>query len=217
MQKILLMINGTQRLNGYLCKAVEFVLYLLAIALACLIAAQGKISCCRSSLAILLPASLILFIPLKEELMVVIQKVVGIYLVCVLVERAATHHFVIDISRYHVNLSFSIVIVAFYLAGHLAGRFAGRREPVRIAENKYLRWAWRLTLGLIVLHMLFLGPMLRWFYGYGYERNTAVLGQIVLFYIVFMFLWRPLSYYILRGGAGVIFLIYCLLTYFKSL
>lgn len=214
MQKETTIASEVQELNYWYLKVIEVSIYLLVLIFACLIAVQGKGTISVNSIAVLLPATIFSLIPVKHISIVTIQKLISIYLIFVLVEHASGYYFGIEFSNSHINFSASIPIIALCLLSYLIGRFIGKRESAYIAMDKELKAAWRLALAVLVLHILFLVPLLAGFYGYGYERSAVVLGRIFLYYFLFMSYWRPLSQWILRGSVGIIFFFFCFMNYY---
>jgi hypothetical protein len=58
--------------------------------------------------------------------------------------------------------------------------------------------------------MILLTVMLDRFYGYGHERNLSVLGNLCLYFLLFITLWDKLSRVAFRQGMGFIFAAYYL-------
>ncbi|MCX5637288.1 MAG: hypothetical protein NTX52_06300 [Planctomycetota bacterium] len=47
------------------------------------------------------------------------------------------------------------------------------------------------------------------FYGYGYERDLSVLGNLCLYFLVFILLWESFKRPRFRQGIGLIITFFC--------
>jgi hypothetical protein len=69
---------------------------------------------------------------------------------------------------------------------------------------------WELASLIMIAHMLLLSLILNKFYGYGYERNLGVLGNLCLYFLLFILLWDELGRYRFRLCAGLILAVFYL-------
>lgn len=53
--------------------------------------------------------------------------------------------------------------------------------------------SWAIVFAVIILHMLFLFLLLKNIYGYGYEHDFAILANMCLYFLVFIFTWEQLE------------------------
>lgn len=144
-------------------------------------------------------------LPFKGSSAAMLQKLVCLYLAFVLVERASTQYVAVPFQGYSVKLSYGIAILALCLAGAVVGRFM--KMSTR-SNDSFLVGGWALAWGIMVVHMLALLGLLRWKYGYGYERDAAVLGNVSLGLVLYVLLWRPLTYRSIRIGVALVFIAY---------
>lgn len=140
--------------------------------------------------------------PLKSELVRTLQKVTGFYLVGVLVNESAGRYFNIPFLPANVSVPFSAVVLLMCGIGHLAGKI-NSAETLESTKRTTIISGWGLTIGAVIVHMVSLGLILERFYGYGHERNLSVLGNLCLYFLLFIFLWRKLEGLRFRQAMGL--------------
>jgi len=136
---------------------------------------------------ILLLGSLFALVPLRPSGAVLIQKMMLFYLACIPVNELAGHYFQLLPLKTNIKLSYSVLIVLLYGGGYFSRRLHYADSSARGWTDMAQYW---LFLFVVVLgHILWLTGLLYWFYGYGYEHNIAVLGNLSLYFLLFIFLW----------------------------
>ena len=192
-------------------KACGLCLPVIAVVQACYINLSSKMPIPIEQPAVLVLGALFVIAAPKGEAAILLQRVVSFYLISVPVNRVSTQYFSLPFRIVEISLSQSAVILLLCAAGYFLGRVDRNDAPgdVRTAN---MTFAWLFALGLIVAHMVFLTPVLAKVYGYGYERNPSVLGQLTLYFLLFVTLWQDLGELRFRQGVGLILAIFYLVA-----
>jgi len=136
--------------------------------------------------------------------LVTIQKLVLFYLACVFINLASDEYFTISVWRWSINVSYGALGVVF-----LSGMFFLKGKSITEDEVKPYRsilGGWWVAMGIIVVHMVVLFIILKWFYGYGYEHDLKSLGAVCGCLILFVCMWRGLGFWWIRCILGVGFI-----------
>ncbi len=158
--------------------------------------------------AVLVLASLFVLAPFKSLTSTkVLQKIIAFYLVSVVVSELSSQYFKIPFLPFDMSTSCSTIVLSLLAAGYFFGRANLHQRAESIAGTGILH-GWVLALVVIVVHMVLLGLMLRRFYGYGYERDLAVLGNLCLYFLLFVFLWNRLGACRFRQAVGLILMLF---------
>lgn len=197
-----------QRLKS-VAKALAFCLPVLAMIVACCISLLREMTIPIEKPLILVLGSIFILIPFRLELPNTLQKIVGFYMVGVLVNESSAQHFQLSFLLPHISISCSTIILLLCTIGYLCGRI-GSADTVRKAERTGVIHGWMLALAIIIFHIILLSAMLNRFYGYGYERNLNVLGSLCLYFLLFITLWEKIGRFRFRQSMGLILLIFYL-------
>ena len=185
-----------------------FYLPILAVIVACCISFLSKMPIPIENPIILLLASLFILVPFKSKLSIkTLQKIIGFYLFAVLVNESSSQYFRNHFLPLDIDVSCSTVILSLCAMGFLVGRVKSTGAP-RSSERTYILYSWLLVMVIIVVHMILLSLMLKNFYGYGCERNLSVLGNLCLYFLLFIFLWEKLDKLRFRQGIGLILAVF---------
>ncbi|UCG49948.1 MAG: hypothetical protein JSU94_09215 [Phycisphaerales bacterium] len=171
---------------------VGFFLPVLAVLLACGMSFFWKTPVPIEKPGILVFGALFVLVPFRRPALNTLQRLAAFYLIAVPVNELASHYFRLPSAYGGINISYSAVVLALCAIGFVFGR-GGSANSSRLAERADISRAWVLALGVIIAHMLFLTPLLKSFYGYGYERDWNVLGSLCLYFLLFLTLWRRLG------------------------
>jgi len=180
-----------QRL-GLMLKIFEFCLPILAVFLACYMSFRSEIPIPIKKPVVLIIASFFILIPLKSKPLRILQKIVAFYLVCVPVNELALQHFQANFFLFDINISYSAIVLSLCVLGYLLGK-ANSTNVLRDTEVINIVQGWILALVIVIVHMVLLSLILKRFYGYGYERNLNVLGNLCLYFLLFTVLREKLS------------------------
>ena len=160
--------------------------------------------------AIIILAALVSVVRIAGNSAVVIQKLICLYFVCVLAEQASSQYMSVSVTVYSIKLSYSVAVVALCVVGLVGSRLTSISRISTENSKDCLIAGWALTLVVIVLHMLLLWPVLWWRYGYGYERDIAIVGRVSMCFLLCLLLWQPLMYRALRIGIASTSVVYAL-------
>lgn len=150
---------------------------------------------------ILMLASVFVLLDFKEKPSVdKLQKIMLFYLVAVLVNQLSLQHLQISLGKTSLSVSRTLVILPFLAVG-----FVVHRAALHLPKDLLL--GWMCTCLVIVSHMMLLFLLLKKFYGYGYEHNPGVLGNLCLYILVFIFSWQQLENLPLRRCLGAILVV----------
>lgn len=192
----------TQR-QARVTRIIGFGLPITAVVTACwLCSSEMPISITNPAALVL--ASLFVLAPFKSVTSTkLLQKIIAFYLVSVVVNELSSQYFKIPFLPFDMSISCSTIVLSLLAAGYFVGRANLCQRAESITGTGILH-GWVLALVIIVAHMVLLALMLRCFYGYGYERDLAVLGNLCLYFLLFIFLWKGLDVCRFRQAVGLI-------------
>jgi hypothetical protein len=165
---------------------------------------------------VLILALLFVLIPSKSVASIsTLQKIIVVYLVGVVVNELSSQYFEVPFYHLNVSISCSTIVLSLLAAGYFVGK-TNLRQTTESVKRTGIMQGWVLAMVIIAVHMVLLGLMLRRFYGYGYERNLAVLGKLCLYLLLFVLLWKRLDVCRFRQTVGLILtLFYSVVIYTK--
>ena|GEM_PF-2105759 len=169
-----------------------FCLPVLAVIAACGISFSFKTSVPIEKPGILVFGALFVLIPFRPPLVNTLQRIAVLYLIAIPVNELSSQYFRLPSLYGGINISYSAVVLALCAIGFVFAR-GGSANSSRLAERADIGRAWVLALAVIIAHMLVLAPILKSFYGYGYERDWSVLGGLCLYFLLFLTLWSKLG------------------------
>jgi len=186
-----------------------FFLPVIAVILACCISFYTRLPIPIEKPAILMLGSFFLLVPFKFEAAATLQKIIGFYLISVAVNQLSSQYFSLSSLSVDISISYSAIVLLLCTMGY----FFGRTKSTNILQ--YFRRAnitlgWVLALVIIIIHIVFLSLILNEFYGYGYEQNLSVLGNLALYFLLFIVLWGNLDGLRFRRCVGIILAIFYL-------
>lgn len=205
-------LNG-KAVSRYLRKiaaGLTFVTCSLAIALSCYIAGRAG-SWSLATVAVLLAGALFAVVPVCNSTIDVLQKVVTVYVVCFFVKQANLEYIATTLADKTVNVSWGVPIIFLCFIGNLGHRLSSGTHIGQRDSFGNVVVVWLLAISVVVAHMLLLWSMFLHHYGYGYERDWHVMGQIGLIFLVSVLLWRVLPERWFRIYVGIA-LIACFLV-----
>ena len=203
--------NARSQTKIVLLKAAEFTLQTTAVILAASLAFSAKMPIPITVPVIPLLAAIFVMLPFKSHSLTTLQKLTAFYLIAALLNQSASQNFQIQLGSIDLNVFFSAPILTLCSAAFLLGTMTSTPPP-RNSHASSLNCAWLSALLLILAHMMLLGILLKEFYGYGYEQNLNVLGNLSLYFLFFVVLFRPLDNLRFRQITGLVLAISCLVT-----
>jgi hypothetical protein len=108
-----------------------------------------------------------------------------------------------------IDISYSVIVLLLCGTGYVLGKLNPTKSQ-QINKEKDIILGWILALSIVILHMIFLSLILSQFYGYGYEWNLGVLGQLCLYFMLFAILWNKFNVLHFRQLTGLILTVYYL-------
>jgi len=190
-------------------KVFGFCLPLLAVIAACCISLSSQMPIPIAKPVVFVLASFSILVPFKSTSANTLQKVVVFYLVGVLVNELVPQYFPTPLPFMRINVSYSTVVLFLCAIGYFAGRVNSTNTMQSTDRTNILR-GWILALAILIIHMAALGFALYKFYGYGYERNLSVVGNLCLYFLLFLLLWDKLDKLRFRQCLGLILGVYYL-------
>jgi hypothetical protein len=158
---------------------------------------------------ILLLASLFILVPSKSQVTNTLRKITAFYLLAVPINELASQNFHVPLVS-GVTVSYSAVVLLLCAAGFLLGRINSQKDRLGRGRKELLP-GWVLAMGVMVVHMALLAVLLSRFYGYGYEHNLSVSGNLCLYLLLFIFIWEKLANLRFSQALGLILAaFYCL-------
>ncbi len=188
---------------GILAHAGACGLPILAVAIVCARATMAGLPIVIERPAVLIAASIFILAPFRRGTVEILQSIVALYLIYIPINEVHLQYFPISTSFLNIRVTYSAIPLALFGAGHMAGRWASRRDD-GAPPSPDLRAEWRLTVGIVVVHMLVLGALLHRVYGYGCEYDLQVLGSLALYLLVSLASWRQLRRMRVRQALGLV-------------
>jgi len=141
---------------------------------------------------ILLAGSLIAIIPFRNDNIITLQRIIIFYLFSIIVNQIISQYFSFTILS--INISYSTIILLLCTIGFLLGKINSiTTETAQEDKNTNIISGWIITFAILIIHMIFLSIILKKVYGYGYEHNLLALGNICLYFLLFLTLWQKLK------------------------
>jgi hypothetical protein len=200
--------------TGSIVKTLAFCLPIMAVVLACSLSFSLRMPISIEKPIILVLGAIFILIPLKVEVIARLQQITGFYLIIVVVSQLSSNYFTPPLLPAGISVSYSIVFLFLCTTGYLLEKI-GSHRPLNTSSGNVLH-SWIFALAIIVVHMVLLSLVLNTFYDYGYERNLAVLGNLILYFLLFLVLWRKLYESHLRRCIGLVMTIFYLVVMFAQ-
>ena len=190
--------------TGPIVKILAFCFPIMAVVLTCSLSFFLQMP-----ISILMFGAIFMLIPLKSEVTARLQQIIGFYLFAVAVSQLSSNYFTPPVLPAGISVSYSIVVLFLCTIGHFLEKIGSIHRSLNTSAG-YVLHGWLLALAIIVVHMVLLSLVLYRFYGYGYERDLAVLGNLTLYFLLFLVLWRDLYGSYLRRCIGLVMTIFYL-------
>jgi len=199
-----------------IAKIIGFSLSATAMIIACYVCLTSEMPVPIEHPVILAAASLFLLIPFTSNHNTKkFQKIIGFYLISVLVNELSLQNFQLRGNFINTTISYNFPVFLLCTIAYMVEKISAADSFQNSTIIDTLP-AWLFAAAIIILHMAFLIPMLIRFYGYGYERNITVLGNLCLYLLLFIALWGKLSKPCFLRFTGVILtLFYFAITFVK--
>ena len=137
---------------------------------------------------ILLAVSLAALLPWKSKSFSVLGKLLAVYFVCMLISQLTIHKLVLGGQGVRLLLPKTVIPLFFYAAAFILSVTTGSIH-VLIKRNRLWYGLWGIMIIVLTVHMMIGWVFLKTVYGFGYEQNISVLGNIVLYLMCFVFTW----------------------------
>lgn len=185
-------------------RIIGFGLPLSAMIAACCICFSSKMPVLITYPVVLLIASLFTLVPFKSATSIkTLQKIIVFYLVSSIVNELSSQYFKIPFLPFDMSMSCSTIVLSLCTVGYFVGKaISGQTDESMVGTGILCSWALAMT--IIMGHMVLLSLLLSSFYGYGYERDLVVLGNLCLYFLLFILLWKRLDVRSFRQGMGLI-------------
>lgn len=149
---------------------------------------------------ILLVASIfVLFNFEKSNRLSIVAKIILLYIIEMFFNQLSGRFF--HIRSFSIHLS--LFAIAPLMASFIYSIFSKPNFEIFTADK--LAKSWMVVFAILVLHMVFLFILLKNIYGYGYDRTFAVFANMCLYFLVFIFIWKPLEQIKFRRITAIIF------------
>ena len=192
-------------------KILSFCFPIIAVILLCSLSLSLLMPISIETPAILVLGAIFMLIPLSSEVIARLQQITGFYLIAVAVNQLSSHYFTLPLLPTSVSVSYSVLVLFLFSIGYFLEKIGSIHRPLNIISRDVLH-GWLLALSIIIIHISLLSLVLQRFYGYGYERNLAVLGNLTLYFLLFLVMWRNLYIPLLRRCVGLVIMIFYLVA-----
>lgn len=201
-----------------LIKILGFGLPVLSAAIACALTFLPRWSFTIEKPLFLLASSLIVIIPFRTENIITLQKIITFYLFSIIVNQIAAQYFSLSIFSFNINVSYSAIILFLCAIGFILGKVSSTASAISQADKSpSIISGWILALAIIIIHMIFLGLILKIAYGFGYEHDISVLGNLCLYFLLFLTLWQKLNELRFRQLLGLILTFFFVILIVRNL
>lgn len=210
--------HQTQNRTKAVSNIVSFCSFMAAVISACLVCSFSRLSVPIENPEMLLLASILLLPSFKANARInTLQRLTAFYLIAVLVNQLSFQYFSISLLGIKTNVSQSTAVLLLFVVGFVAEN-TRPSDSFACTDNKDFLHSWFLTFAILGVHMLLLVFLLKKFYGYGYDLNLTVIGNICLYFLLFVFSWPRLGNLRFRQCLGSIFILFfAALTIIKRL
>lgn len=161
---------------------------------------------------ILIFASISILVPFKSENLTTLQKIITLYLFAVLINLTTDYYIALSSLSIDASVSFSIVPLFLCTTGYLLDKLNSNNSRSNDRQSTIFT-AWLIALAVIILHMVFLVPILHKFYGYGYGHNLNTIGNLILYLLLAIVLWDKLGSIRFRQCTGTILTAFYLIVF----
>lgn len=160
--------------------------------------------------AILLVCSLFTLFNFSDNRLATISKITLLYIIEMFFNQISEKVF--HVGTFSIHLSLMVLVplaISFVL-------YKFKKTNTIFTATTDILLSWGIIFIVIILHMLFLFVLLKIIYGYGYDHNFAILANICLYFLVFIFSWQQLENIGLRRITSLIFTIFFLVKTIKG-
>ena len=171
-----------QMRTGTIVKTLAFCLPIMAVVLACSLSFSLQMPISIEKPIILVLGAIFILIPLKFEVIARLQQIIGFYLIVVVVSQLSSNYFTPPLLPAGISVSYSIIVLFLCTTGYFLEKIDSH-SPLKTSSGNVMH-SWLFALAIIVAHMVLLSLVLHRFYGYGYEQNLAVLGNLILYFLL---------------------------------
>lgn len=130
-----------------------------------------------------------------------IQKFILLYIALMFFNQLANSHILVNSFAINSALIALIPLALSYCLMQVSPH-AG------LTSNKDVLRSWLTGFAVIIVHMLVLWLLFNRFYGFGYENNFAVLANLCLYFLGFVFLWNQLDAFYISRFIAIFFMVY---------
>lgn len=198
-----------QQKSALVLKVFGFCLPIFAVMVACYISFFSEMPIAIEKPAILALASFFTLALFKSEPLNTLQKIILFYLVSVPVNELSSQYFQISFLPVNIRASYSTVVLLLCAIGYLVGR-VNSINRLQSGGRTDILYGWVIALVIITIHIVLLSLILSKFYSFGYERNFSTLGNLCLYFLLFIVLWEKLNKVRFRQGIGLILAVFYL-------
>jgi len=141
----------------------------------------------------------------KPDKAAVVQSVLAAYLLFLPLAALSGQAWPIPWREACLRVPQGIAVLPVFAAAFL---LQGPRPAGQSAEGPGLAWGWALAGILILAQAAFVGPLLGFRYGHGYEAGLALLGRFAFLAAAMLMLHQPLKAPLLRAAVGACSLVF---------
>jgi hypothetical protein len=132
-----------------------------------------------------------------------IQKIVCLQLLFVIINQISNQYWQSPFIFQQIRISYSAIVLSFLAIAFVIEKMNSQVRLIDL-KDKELFTSFLTAAGLIGLHILVLFYMLKKFYGYGYEHDLIVLGNLFLYLFLFLFIWQKLKQFRFRQLTAIL-------------
>ena len=203
--------------SEYLLNILGFSFPIFAVMVACALSFLPHRPFIIETPPILLAGSIFVIIPFKKINIVTLQKITAFYLFSIAVNQIAAQYFSFSLFSFNMNISYSVVILLLCAISFIITKIHSKQNTPSQPDQKYgIIPGWIFAFAIIIAHMIFLTLILKKVYGYGFEHNFNVLGNLCLYFLLFLTLWPKLKNQRTRQSFGVVLTIFLLILIIRN-
>lgn len=201
-------LSARPREKSILTDIIATALPISALLLACVLSFQENRPISITHPSLLLLAAGFLFLPHQIKIPTELRVFIVFYLFCIPINEISSTYLVLPLRNSVIKISYSFFIVFPCIVGFLLGLIHREKAAIRSDTFSDILKAWALAIFILISHLGLLAIVLSIYYGYGYENDLRILGQICLYLFLFVLLLKIFSKEYLQKILGAILAIY---------
>jgi hypothetical protein len=156
---------------------------------------------------VLLASCLVLLIAVRDTQVVLVQRILGVYLCCVVVDQAKGALWSPVLSEHQIHMPACLLgLLVLVVARSLLALY-------RQTMNKGVLPGWSFMIALLACHIVVVGVLLQSYYSLDWEDSLRTLGWICVCYLVSWSIWPVTEASAWRRSLAAILILFYAINY----